>query len=173
MEEEFFRVIFSRRSCREFLSDPLDQKTIEKLLEAMRRAPSAGNLQPWHFYVISSDRLKKELARAAYGQDFIAEAPLVIVICALPQRSASYYGERGRTLYCIQDTAAVVENLLLAAEALGLGACWVGAFDEREAVHLLGLPADRRPVAIVPVGRPSDHPRLTSRKPLSEIVTYL
>lgn len=173
MNEEFLEVILQRSSCRDFLADPLEKETIEKLLQAMQRAPSAGNMQPWHFYVVTAPELKQGLAQAAYGQAFLAKAPVVFVVCAVPERTVPRYGERGRDLYCIQDTAAVIENLLLAAEALGLGACWIGAFSEKAASSTLDLPAQFRPVAIVPVGRAARKARKTSRLPLSEVSTFL
>ena len=136
------------------------------------RAPSAGNCQPWHFVVVRSERTKGQLAEAAYSQWFVAEAPVVIVVCADPDRSARRYGSRGAQLYCLQDTAAATENILLAVTALDLGACWVGAFDERAASKALGLPTNLRPVAIVPIGYPAAHPYRTSRRSLREVVTF-
>ena len=87
MNEEFLEVILQRSSCRDFLADPLEKETIEKLLQAMQRAPSAGNMQPWHFYVVTAPELKQGLAQAAYGQAFLAKAPVVFVVCAVPERT--------------------------------------------------------------------------------------
>lgn len=173
MNEECLEVILKRSSCRDFLPDPLKEDTVEKLLQVMQRAPSAGNMQPWHFYVVANPELKGKLARAAYGQNFLAEAPVVFVICAVPERTTPRYGDRGRYLYCIQDTAAAIENLLVAAQALGLGACWIGAFSEKAASSTLNLPPQFRPVALVPVGRPARKPFRTSRLLLSEVTTFL
>ena len=173
MAEDLIGVILRRSSCRDFLPDALEEGVIEKLLEVMQRAPSAGNLQPWHFYAVTNSKLKESLAEAAHGQRFIAKAPVAFVACAVPERSGPRYGNRGRNLYCIQDTAAAVENLLLAAEALELGACWVGAFSEEAASKALELPPEQRPVAIVPVGRPAGESWKTSRLPLSEVATFL
>jgi nitroreductase len=75
------------------------------------RAPSAGNVQPWHFYAVRDAHLRQALAAAAFGQSFVAQAPLVIVVCADADRSATRYGDRGRTLYCFQDTAAAITNM--------------------------------------------------------------
>ncbi|MGB9593936.1 MAG: nitroreductase family protein, partial [Anaerolineae bacterium] len=153
---EFWDVIQARRSVRQFRQDkPLKEAQVEKLLEAAIRAPSAGNRQPWHFYVVWSQDVKDGLAAAAFDQTFVAEAPVVIVVCADAARSAARYGSRGRDLYCIQDTAIATTHILLAAVDMGLGACWVGAFDEEQAAAVLRLPAVHRPVAIVPVGYPA------------------
>lgn len=164
--------ILGRRSCRSFTGEPLKEEDVEKLLEAMRWAPSAGNCQPWKFYVVRDPEVKRGLARAALGQGFIAEAPVVFVVCAEPERSAWRYGKRGRSLYCIQDTAAAVENLLLAATAMGYGSCWVGAFEEEEVRRVLELPRGLRPVAIVPVGPGRFEPTRVGRRPLEDLVEW-
>jgi len=96
----------------------------------------------------------------------------VIVVCANQLRSGRGYGARGVHLYCLQDTAAATQNLLLAATALGLATCWVGAFREEEAKKALNLPEGVRPVAIIPVGRPAEKPRIRPRRPLAEIIHY-
>jgi nitroreductase len=144
--------ILRRRSCRRFLPRSVRDGDLQLMCEVLQAAPTAGNLQPWYFYVVTDSGLKRELADAAYGQGFLAQAPIVFVICAEPERSAIRYGRRGRELYCIQDTAAATQNLLLAATALGYGSCWVGAFNEDKTRKALGIPGHLRPTAIVPVG---------------------
>ena len=168
---ETIQTILRRQSCRYLLSDELPEEHLKLLLECMRWAPSAGNMQPWRFYVVRDDERKQELVASAYGQRFIADAPVVIVVCAVADESAARYGERGVTLYCIQDTAAAVQNLLLAATALGYGTCWIGAFDESAAAEALKLPERERPVAIIPVGKPRRMGSRTNRRPFDEIVT--
>jgi len=162
--------IFNRRSVRRFMSRPIPEEAIGVLLEAACRAPSAGNLQPWFFYVVEDKSKREQLARAALGQGFIASAPLCIVVCAIPKQSARVYGERGAHLYCLQDTAAAVQNILLAAVDLGLGACWVGAFDENEVSRVLKMPPEHRPVAIIPVGYPvAETSAPTPRRSVNEV----
>jgi len=167
---ETIQTILERRSCRHFLRHELPDDHLKLLLECLRYAPSAGNMQPWRFYVVKDDARKQALVASAYGQRFIGEAPVVIVVCAVPEESASRYGQRGASLYCIQDTAAAVQNLLLAATALGYGACWIGAFDEAAAARALNLPPGQRPVAMVPVGQPRRPASRSPRRPLGEIV---
>jgi len=170
---DFWQVIEERHSVRNFeVGRDVSADMVERILGAAIRAPSAGNCQPWHFVVVRNEQVKDSLAQAAYGQWFVAEAPVVIVVCADPARSAWRYGSRGTQLYCLQDTAAATEHILLAATALGLGACWVGAFDERAASKALDLPASLRPVAIVPIGYPAGRPYRTSRRGLEEVVTF-
>ncbi len=165
--------IKDRRSTRRFDPEPLSPGVLEQLLEAARWAPSAGNRQPWHFYAVKDERKKLELVEAAGGQDFIAEAPVVVVVCADPERSAKRYGDRGRDLYCIQDTAAAIQNILLAAEERDLGTCWIGAFDEGACARVLDLTDQHRPVAMIPIGAKGMRPKPTSRRDLDEVVTYL
>ncbi len=168
-----FQAIRERRSIRSFRPDPIPEESIHRILIAAQRAPSAGNKQPWFFYVVRNAEMRKALAHAAHDQDFIAQAPALIVVCAEPARSASRYGMRGEKLYAIQDTAAAVENMLLTITELGLGSCWIGAFDEDGVIDALSLPSSFRPVALLPVGFPEEEGELRSRRPLSEIVSYL
>ena len=165
-----FEAIEGRRSVREFKPTPIDEGDIKKILEAGRLSPSAGNCQPWEFVVVKDETVKQKLVDAAWGQSFIAEAPIVIVVCANIPRTASRYGRRGKELYCIQDTAAAAQNIHLAAYALGYGTCWVGAFDEAAAAEAIRAPPNIRPLAIIPVGKPAEKPKPTPRIPLSKIV---
>ncbi|MEM2947076.1 MAG: nitroreductase family protein [Candidatus Bathyarchaeia archaeon] len=169
---DVFEAIKGRRSIRAFQSRDVPSGIVEKLIEAARWAPSAGNIQPWEFVIVRNPETKKRLAEAALGQSFIEEAPVVIVVCADEERSASGYGSRGRTLYCIQDTAAAIQNIHLAAYAMGLSTCWVGAFREDEARKILKIPEGVRPVAIIPVGYPAESPTPRSRRPLKQIIHY-
>ena len=100
------------------------------------------------------------------------ESPAVIVVTTKPELSASKYGERGSELYSIQDTAAAVEHILLSATALGLGGCWVGAFDEEATSQTLELSPTERPVAIIPLGYPDYKPRARSLKSFTVVVVF-
>jgi nitroreductase len=164
--------IKGRRSIRVFQEKDVSAETVEKLIDAARWAPSAGNIQPWEFIIVRKSEIKRKLAEVAFGQSFIEEAPVVIVVCADENRSSQGYGVRGKTLYCIQDTAAAIQNVHLAAYALGLGTCWVGAFREEEARKILKIPQGVRPVAIIPVGYAAEAPSLPSRRPINQIVHY-
>ena len=171
---DLFEVIEARRSIRRF--EPgveVPAEAVERLLRAAVMAPTGGNRQPWHFYVVRDAELRQGLMAAAYGQGFVGQAPVAIVVCADADKSGERYGPRGRELYCLQDTAAAVEHILLGAVALGFGGCWVGAFDEGAAARALGLPGNHRPVAIVPIGKPAEAPARRPRQGLDEVVTYL
>lgn len=167
---DVFEAIRGRRSIRRFTPEDVDDEALLKILDAARWAPSAGNLQPWRFIVVRSRERRRRLAEAALGQRFIEEAPVDIVVCADTRVSAWGYGPRGERLYCIQDTAAATQNILLAAHALGLGTCWVGAFDERRVSEVVGLPDGVRPVAIVALGHPAESPPPRPRRGLNEVV---
>ena len=164
--------IKGRRSIRAFKSQNVSAKIIKKLVDAALWAPSAGNIQPWEFIIVRKPEIKRRLAEAALGETFIEEASVVIVVCANENRSSQGYGIRGKTLYCIQDTAAAIQNIHLAAYSLGLGTCWIGAFREEETREILNIPHGVRPVAIVPAGYPAESPSLPSRRPISQIVHY-
>ncbi len=169
---DVLKAINGRRSIRAFKSEDVPPEVVEKLVDAARLAPSAGNIQPWEFVIVRRTGIKRRLVEAALGQAFIEEAPVVIVVCADEIRSSQGYGERGETLYCIQDTAAAVQNILLAACSLKLGTCWVGAFKEEEVREILEIPHGVRPVAIIPVGYPVGFAPPRSRRPISQIVHH-
>lgn len=164
--------ILERRSIRSYTREGISKEDVEALIEAARLAPSAGNLQPWEFVAVTDPEIKRRIAEAALGQYFIAQAPVVIVVCALPSRSAVRYGRRGSELYCLQDTAAAVENILLTAAANGLGTCWVGAFNEERVAKVIRAPRGARPIALIPVGHPAERPPRRPRRSLSEILHW-
>jgi nitroreductase len=169
---DVLEAIRGRRSIRAFKSDDVSPEIVEKLLDAASWAPSAGNIQPWEFIVVRKPEIKRALVEAALDQTFIEEAPVVIAVCANKNRSSQGYGIRGKTLYCLQDTAASIQNILLTAYSLGLGTCWVGAFREEEAREILKIPEGIRPVAIIPVGYPAETPSPRNRRPISQTVHY-
>jgi nitroreductase len=167
---DVYEAIKGRRSVRSFKSDDVSPEIVEKLIDAARQAPSAGNIQPWEFVIVRESEIKRSLVEAASGQRFIEEAPVVIVVCANENCSSQGYGVRGKTLYCLQDTAAAIQNILLFAYSMGLGTCWVGAFREEEARKALKIPSGIRPVAIIPVGHPAKAPQPRSRREINLIV---
>jgi nitroreductase len=168
---ELNEAIRGRRSIRAYKPQDVPEKVVEKLIEAARYAPSAGGIQPWRFVVARNPEVKRKLAEAA-DQDFIEEAPVVIVVCANEKRAEMGYGVRGKTLYCIQDTAAATQNIHLTAYSLGLGTCWIGAFNEAQAKKAVNAPEEMRPVAIIPVGYADEAPAQRNRRPISQIMHY-
>lgn len=152
MTKDVFDCMRESHSIRVFEQREIPDATLSRILEAGSWAPSAGNLQPWFFYVVKKQDIKDKLAEACNDQTQVSRAPVVIVIMADPARSNEKYGERGAQLYCLQDTAAAAQNMLLAAKGLGIGSCWVGAFDEPAIQRILEATPRLRAVAIICLG---------------------
>jgi nitroreductase len=170
---ELITAIRERVSVRHFNSSKdIPDQTILDIIELGNWAPSAGNLQARDFIIVRDLVKKQALAKAAFGQNFIIEAPVAIVVCANRNRSNTRYGARGEDLYSIQDSAAAIQNMLLVIHSYGLGACWVGAFDEGQAAKTLKLPEHVRPVAIIPIGYPTQKPEPSSRIEIEKLVHF-
>ena len=161
--------IEGRTSIRVFRTEPVDDKVVDEALRLANLAPSAGNLQSRDFVVVRDVGVKKALMHAAYSQEFVRTAPVVVVFCANTERVA-HYGERGRDLYVLQDVAAAVQNFCLYLYSEGIGSVWVGAFDEAKAAAALGTPPHVRPVAIVPIGFPAEKGVRRKRLPSADLV---
>lgn len=166
---DLLETIKSRRSIRAFQEKEIPTEVIEQFKEALIWAPSAGNLQSRKFYFVFNQQIKKQLAEVALNQNFIAQAPLVVVACA-DARIKTRYGQRGQEVYMICDVAASIQNLLLLVHQLGLGAVWIGAFDEVRLAQLLNCPDYLRPIAIIPVGLPAEKPSPPPRVSKEEAV---
>ncbi|MEM7815647.1 MAG: nitroreductase family protein [Candidatus Aenigmatarchaeota archaeon] len=167
---ETIECISSRASIRSFKTDDIPENVLKAVIGAAVQAPSAGNVQDWEFIIVRNSETKRLLSEAAFGQDFISKAPVVIVICSDLKSISSAYGERGKNLYSIQDTAAAAQNMMLAACDLGLGTCWVGAFDEEMVRKILSIPSHIRPLVIIPIGYPAYKPKKPKRKGIDKVV---
>ncbi|MFX1449309.1 MAG: nitroreductase family protein [Promethearchaeota archaeon] len=166
------KIIKERRSIRQFTNEDISDEMIENFLEAARWAPSAADVQDWEFIVVREKNIKEQLSNAASRQPSVRNAPVVIAVCANQIRSYSIFKSRGTDLYCYQDTAAAIQNLLLTVHAYNYGAVWVGAFDEKKVAEILKTPEKIRPIALIPIGRPVKLPRATPRYKLKK-VTHL
>jgi nitroreductase len=169
---DILKAIKERRSIRDFQKKEIPKDIIDKLIDALIWAPSAGNLQSRKFYFIKNEKIKKKIATAALTQNFIAEAPLVAVGCT-DSRISYKYGERGVYLYSIQDVTLSIINMMLVAHENGLGSTCVGAFREDEVFKILNMPNNLRPVIIVPVGYPSKIPYPPPRVTKKEAVEVI
>jgi nitroreductase len=167
---DFFEVINQRHSIRAYKNKPVESEMLQQILQSVNRAPSAGNLQAYEVYLVCDDKHKTSLVAAAYDQEFLAQAPIVLVFCAHANRSASRYKERGIVLYCVQDATIACTFAMLTATALGLATVWVGAFDEDEVRRVIGAPPTHRPVAILPIGYAAEAPHLRPRRSLNDLV---
>lgn len=171
---DFLALSKSRRSIRGFKEKDVTKEQLMQLIDAAQSAPSGGNCQPWHFYVVRNKKLQAEIKEKSCHQDFILSASAIIVVCVESKRSELNYGERGRDLYSIQDTAAAIQNILLCAKSMELGTCWCGAFDEEKLSEVLNLPEKFRPIGLIPVGYPAkDSYPPQNRRPIEEIVTFI
>ena len=169
---QLFEVIDRRRSIRAYRATPIERPKIEAIIAAARLAPSAGDLQAYLILVVEESKTRACLAEAALGQDFIAEAPVVLVFLADTRRSEVRYGERGATLFCVQDATIAAAYAQLAAAAQDLGSCWVGAFDEVRVAAILATPDYTRPIALMPIGYAAEAPARPARRPVDELVRH-
>lgn len=170
--QEVLDVIKSRRSIRKYLDVPIEWDKIANVLEAGRFSPSSGNIQNFRFIVVTNRDSRIKLAEACLGQDWMVHAPVHILICADITLAKQYYGIRGERLYSIQNCAAAAQNMLIAATAVGLGSCWVGAFEEDMIRPLFKLPDYARPQAIITIGYSNEKPIVPPTYSL-EHMTYL
>ena len=160
--------ISGRRAVRSFLKDEVPKESLDKIIEAMRLAPSAGNLQSRFFYFVRNPEKRALLSKAARNQRHVADAPVCIVACT-DERILQRYGRHGVDTYALMDVAAAVENGMLMAHSLGLATCWVGAVDEAEVRKALSIPGHFRPVSLVPLGYPASRPKMPVRKESKDV----
>jgi nitroreductase len=165
---DFAELARSRYSVRAYKRDPVPEPVLMRVLEAARLAPTAANRQAFRLLVIRTEGRKEELGRL-YQRSWFVEGPLVVGICSLP---AEAWVRRDGKSYADVDAAIVMDHLILAAAAEGLGTCWVANFDPSEARKLLALPPEAEAIAFTPLGYPADKPTEKKRKSLPELLRY-
>lgn len=165
---DFSTLLQTRYSVRAYKPDPVPTEDLQKVLQAARLAPTAANRQPFQLIVIHTHGREREL-RKIYDRAWFVQAPLVLCACGLP--GGAWTREDNKN-YAVVDVAIVMDHLILAATELGLGTCWVAAFDAAAARSYLGLPAEVEPIAFTPLGFPADEPKPKERKPLESLVRY-
>lgn len=161
-------VIKARGSIRSYKDKSIPKQALLDILEAARMAQSADNRQPWEFIVLTDPAMKKRLVQAAGNQAFVGDAAAVIVCLANPEESASVGPFEGFLI----DLAIAIENMALTAWDLGIGSCWIGAYNEEEVKELLDVPRDLRVMSLLTLGYPDEGPGPKYRKDLDEIVHY-
>ena len=166
---DFLELARKRYSVRSYRADPVEKEKLERILEAARLAPTAVNIQPFQLLVIPTAGRKSELLQI-YNKKWFVQPPVVICACGIPGKN--WVRKDGKN-YNDVDVAIVMDHLILAATAEGLGTCWIGAFDPGAAKEFLNLPAGVEPIAFTPVGYAADRPPAKKRKPLSELVRYV
>jgi nitroreductase len=165
---DVFTAITQRSSVRVYKATGVEEDKLKKVLEAARLSPSASNRQDWKFIVVKNKETKKKLGKAAFGQSFIGEAPVVIVACGMEPKAMLACGQPMHTV----DVSIACAYMILQAYELGLGTCWIGAFKEDETKKILNVPEHVRVVAMTPLGYPNQPPSQKSRKSLDQIVCF-
>lgn len=162
--------IMTRRSIRKFLDVPVEWDKVGTILNAARMAPSAGNLQNWYFIIVTNPEKRKMVAEACLQQYWIQTAPLIIIVCSITERGSQFYGIRGERLYNVQNCSAACQNMLLAAHAVGLGSCWIGAFDEEMITRICTIPERSRAQAVLAFGYADEAPPTPSKHAIEKFV---
>jgi len=167
---DLMEAIKTRRSIRKFRETPVPENLLKEVLNAARLAPSADNTQPWKIIVVRDVEVKQKVTQACNGQKYLIQAPVVLVICGIPEEAFQTVG--GYMSSHVIDASIALDHVTLAAHSLGLGTCWVARFKEEKVKDVLGVPEDVRVVALTPLGYPDESPERPSRKNLEELIAY-
>ncbi|HXY61828.1 MAG TPA: nitroreductase family protein [Nitrospirota bacterium] len=180
---ELFEAIRTRRSIRKYMDKPVEEEKLREVLESVRMAPSWANYQCWRLVVVKDKAMKEQISALSYVESYfapkgykanpamkaLAEAPVVIVLCAEPAQSGVIWGQT----YYLVDVGLAAQTMMLAARGLGLGTVFVGVYDEEKLKNVLGIPATIRIVGLFPLGYPVEDKKAgPPRKPLEEICHY-
>jgi nitroreductase len=163
---DFLELVRARYSVRSYRPDPVEEEKLAQVLEAGVLAPTAANKQAFRILVVRTRAREAELRRI-YDRDWFVSAPIVLCVCGLP--GENWVRSDGKN-YNDVDAAIVMDHIVMAATDLGLGTCWIGAFDPDGAREVLGLPAKAEPVAFTPLGYPADRPGTKKRKATGQLV---
>jgi len=166
---DFKTLIAKRYSCRAYTSQPVEEEKLQLILEAARLAPTAANRQPFRILVIHTAG-REEALRRIYNKDWFAQAPIVLAVCGVPAEAWKRRTDEWSAMDV--DAAIVMDHMILMATELGLGTCWIAAFDPQAAREVLQLPEDIKPLLFTPLGYPADQPRAKVRETLDELVRY-
>ncbi len=165
---EFFDVIGKRYSVRSYKPDPVEPEKLKRILEAGRLAPTACNLQPFKI-IVAETKGRKEALKKIYPREWFSDAPYIIGVCTV---SGDCWVRRDQKSYANVDAAIVMDHMILAATDLGVGTCWIGAFDPRAFMDAFELEENLEPVVLTPLGYPSDIKTDRGRKPFDDLVIY-
>jgi nitroreductase len=170
---DFDQVVRKRKMVRHYKADkPIPDSIITMLIENAHRAPSAGHTQVQEFIIVKDSSTKLKLAQAALGQESVSGAPILIVVCSNTSRSTDRYGKRGKDFYSVIDGAFASMIILLSSVNEGIGACFVGAFEDGKVSKILGLPDYVKPIGIIALGYPNERPEKLSRINISKLVYH-
>lgn len=175
-----FEAIRLRRSIRKYTNRPVEDEKLIEVINSARLAPSGSNTQPWHFIIVKSNSVKERLAKVSHNQEWMLTAPIFIV-CVADIRSRikedieislNEISPEPEVKQIIRDTSIAVEHLVLRAESLGLGTCWVAWFTQEDIRPLLNIPTDKYVLSIITLGYPNESPKSRPRKKLEDIIHY-
>jgi nitroreductase len=167
---DFEKLLATRRSIRAFDTKPIPEEFLDKILEAARMSPTAGNVQAFRMKIVRSQAVKEKLVPACLNQAFIADAPVIIIFSACPAESKEHYKERGEKLYAVQDATIALYSAHLMAAELGLGSCWIGAFNENQVRGAAKISNEYIPVGLLPVGYAKESPDQRPRKAVWKLI---
>jgi nitroreductase len=167
---DLFEVMRTRHSVRSYTAQVVEPEKLQVVLEAANQAPSAGNKQAFEIFAVSS---RDALCALAQGRDYFNIIPVALVFCANQSTARERFGDRGVHLYCVQDATIACSYAQLAATAMGVSSVWVGRFDEEIVRRVIGAGQDLLPVAILPLGYPSETPELKPRRALNNLVHWV
>ena len=165
---DYFEVVQKRYSARSYQATPVEPEKLQQILEAARSAPTACNLQAFKILVIKTAGRQSELKKI-YPKDWFVAAPYILGVCSV---TADCWVRKDHKSFSDVDAAIVMDHIILAATALNLGTCWIGAFDPRAAREILGLDESWEPVVFTPLGYPGAATVNRVRKPLDTMVIY-
>ncbi|MBU1203951.1 MAG: nitroreductase family protein [Nanoarchaeota archaeon] len=168
---DMFEAMEKRYSCRNYLKRRVSEEDLALILDAGAKAPNAGNLQNWIFIIARDENKKEQLTKASLNQRWMMGSDLFIIICSDSEPSKRFYSEKGKT-YDMQNCAAAAENMLLMAAAIGLGACWVGSFNQEAVSRILKLPGNITPQAVITLGYPAEKYKKEKRSSLDAFTHF-
>ena len=166
---DFFETITKRYSVRSYRPDPVEPEKLQKVLDAAVQAPTACNFQAFRLVIMKTEGHREEL-KTVYSREWFLDAPYVLAVCSIP--GESYVRKDGKN-YSDVDAAIVMDHIILAATALGLGTCWIGAFDPQATCKVFQLEEGVTPVVLTPLGYPDGQRPEKRRKPLDTLVTFI
>lgn len=168
---DFDCLLKERKSIRSYSVKNVSFENIIKICEAARYSPMAGNIYTVRLIIVSNKETKQKLVEAALDQEFILDAPYIIVVCSDISNLERAYGERA-AIYSRQQAGAAIENMLLKVTELGLASCWIGAFEENAVKRILNIPDKIQVEAILPIANPLGEPQAKKKPELKQIVYF-
>jgi len=170
-KNEFFNIIYSRKSTRKYLGIPVEWDKITKIVDAARVGPSAGNLQPVRTIIVQDQKKRTQISESCLSQHWMSSAPVHIIITTNPEHPERYYGEKGKQKYALQDASMAGMTMMLAATALKLGSCWISLFNEEKIKETLDIRPEVDVHGIITIGYSADKEKKTIKKRIGDVTS--